>query len=475
MQPPFPAHLFHAFLPACRVAGASTKNVRAAADYVKSFIPADVMKRQLENRASSGGASGGAPSRASRSPSQVVHMKVEAGALDDLQDGPAGGTGPGPMASTAPATINVAAPPPDASPGSPGGYDADLATCRVLVKVRSDKGAKALGLGGTAALCEINKNRILSLLPQNATGVSSKHKWPLQLLRRYGQQGKSFYFEAGRRCPSGPVLLYLDMTATDVARLFQTADTALDSYRKESADQKNEELDALRKYKERVQAEEAQKQKEREAAMAKYKREAEAIAKKQIAERARKDAEAQQGIAAEEASKLRTRKQNMSGAGRNAFLAKRNAVDDARQRRGSQLNISERAARAAAPKEGGSSSIGFVEQDEWGVGKSRIWKALNPRPLAYQTAKERAEKEDKIDMGAVGLIRNYATMNNIAHDDQFHMTGEHEVTSPTKVQGRNGNTEVQNHDLDEDEHVRRRRPGPDGCITFPRNSLRLSA
>ena len=104
MHPPFPAHLFHAFLPACRVAGASTKNVRAAADYVKSFIPADVMKRQLENRASSGGASGGAPSRASRSPSQVVHMKVEAGALDDLQDGPARGTGPGPMASTAPAT-----------------------------------------------------------------------------------------------------------------------------------------------------------------------------------------------------------------------------------------------------------------------------------------------------------------------------------------------------------------------------------
>ena len=193
-------------------------------------------------------------------------MQMEAGALDDPQGGPAGGAGPGPMASVAPATTNTAALPPAASPPSPGGDALDPATCKVLVKVRTDKGAKALGLGG-AALCEINKNRILTLLPQNAAGVSSKHKWPLQLLRRYGQQGKSFYFEAGRRCPSGPVLLYLDMSAPDVARLFQTADNALDGYRKESADQKNQELDQLRKYKERVQAEEAQKEKDREVAM----------------------------------------------------------------------------------------------------------------------------------------------------------------------------------------------------------------
>ena len=47
----------------------------------------------------------------------------------------------------------------------------------------------------------------------------------------------------------------------------------------------------------------------------KYKREAEAIAKKQIADRARMAAEAEQAHEAEEASKLRTRAQNMSGCG----------------------------------------------------------------------------------------------------------------------------------------------------------------
>ena len=328
--------------------GALTKNVRAAADYIKTFIPADVMKRQLAR--------------------------------------PPGYDGP------------------------PGYDDMDLAACRVQVKVRADNGATALGLGGDA-LCEINKDRVLSLLPQNATGVRSRHKWPLNLLRRFGQEGTSFYFEAGRRCASGPVLLYLDMSATDVALLLQTANTALDGFRKESTEQKNEELDSLRKNKERVKAkqtEEAQKQLEREAAaLTTHRREAEAVATKQNAERARQEAQAQQDVAAEEASKLQTERQNVGGdeslAGRTAFLAKRNAVDGERQRRAEQLNISEGAARAAAPKESASSSIGFVDQDEWGVGKSRIWKALNPRPLAYQTAKERAEKEDKIDMGAVGL------------------------------------------------------------------------
>lgn len=120
--------------------------------------------------------------------------------------------------------------------------------------------------------------------------------------------------------------------------------------------------------------------------------------------------------------------------------------------------------------EGGNTSFGVAEQDEWGVGKSRIWKALNPRPLAYQTAKERAEKEDKIDMGAVGN-KNFSSMMNIQgdlHNDDLYedgyTTGEHEVTSPTKIKGRNG-TEVHNHDLDEDEHVRR--PGLEVCIAFP--------
>lgn len=342
-------------------AGALTKNVRAAADYIKTFIPADVMKRQLAR--------------------------------------PPGYDGP-------------------------PGYDemdlVDLAACRVQVKVRTDNGATALGLGGDA-LCEINKNRVLSLLPQNATGVRSRHKWPLQLLRRFGKEGKSFYFEAGRRCPSGPVMLYLDGSTTDVTLLLQTANTALDGFRKEATEQKNEELDALRKYKGRVQAEEAQKQKEHEAAMATHRRETEAIATKQIAERARQEAQAQQDVAVEAASKLQTERLNVGGgeslAGRAAFRPKRNAVDEDRQRRALQLNISERAARAAAPKESASSSIGFVDQDEWGAGKSKIWKALNPRPLAYQTAKERAEKEDKIDMGAVGVTRDYT---NFDLDEEEH-------------------------------------------------------
>ena len=73
--PPSPAHFLSIlFLHARRVAGASTKNVRAAADYVKSFIPADVMKRQLERKGSvnSLGAGGSSrPSRSSRAPSQV--------------------------------------------------------------------------------------------------------------------------------------------------------------------------------------------------------------------------------------------------------------------------------------------------------------------------------------------------------------------------------------------------------------------
>ena len=51
-----------------------------------------------------------------------------------------------------------------------------------------------------------------------------------------------------------------------------------------------------------------------------------------------------------------------------------------------------------------------------GAGKSRIWKALNPKPLAYQTRKEKQEKEDgKVDMGIVGS-RDFNAVRDLAAD-----------------------------------------------------------
>jgi hypothetical protein len=60
-------------------------------------------------------------------------------------------------------------------------------------------------------------------------------------------------------------------------------------------------------------------------------------------------------------------------------------------------DVSEQVAKAVAPRRPSTLNI-FAkapEDDEWGKGKSKIWKALNPRPLAYESPRQKAERAEE--------------------------------------------------------------------------------
>jgi hypothetical protein len=79
---------------------------------------------------------------------------------------------------------------------------------------------------------------------------------------------------------------------------------------------------------------------------------------------------------------------------------------------GTRLSIT--GASKLAVKETTSASLfSDVKKEDPLAGKSKIWLALNPQPIARQTAAERRQQqEDRVDLGVLGT-KNYSFMTAV--------------------------------------------------------------
>eukprot|EP00041_Stephanoeca_diplocostata_P019795 m.430652 g.430652 ORF g.430652 m.430652 type:complete len:324 (+) comp21399_c0_seq3:1379-2350(+) len=160
-------------------------------------------------------------------------------------------------------------------------------TFQVQVVVRATDDTASIGVpggtasnGGTNALCEITHDCRLTLLLEGALGVDQRHKWPLPLLRRYGRRGGAFYFEAGRRCASGPALVFLE--TPEVEAVFSATEAALARFRQQAAERANAQAQSIAAVQEIARQEEAKSDMRRKKSMHQYNREALTLAKQQI-------------------------------------------------------------------------------------------------------------------------------------------------------------------------------------------------
>jgi len=334
----------------------------------------------------------------------------------------------------------------DRTKNSPRRNSTSNSLVQIECRVRKDETSDRLNLSGSA-LCEITVDRKLTLLPKGAVDLNKNHKWPLQLLRRYGQQGSAFYFEAGTRCASGQALIYLDMTGDNVKKLFESADKALEEFRQLASDLKQKELSAIALYQQQTKLEEETKERQQSDAMAKYKQQAEIIARKQLREEATKRDVGKRKLEEErkaEEKKVQLEKERHAADRVDITKRQEKAVAD-RAKVAQHLTLSKRNEKAVAPH---VAYTPFKQQEEWGAGKSKIWKALNPQPLYHQTAKDRREQQDKEDLGVIGGNRNFRAMMDVMEEQGFETDGP--MISPVK--NVNGQREVDD-DLEEYDHV----------------------
>jgi hypothetical protein len=146
------------------------------------------------------------------------------------------------------------------------------ATQTFQVSVADGPDAARLGLGGHA-VCTVSPDCTLSVLPRGSSSMKSEHRWPLPLLRRYGRKGDAFYFESGRRCASGPAILFLQTTAMDA--VFEAVEAQLAVFRAKADQDAAAHAKAVAMLQAQKRADEERVEVERAAAVLKYKKEAE--------------------------------------------------------------------------------------------------------------------------------------------------------------------------------------------------------
>lgn len=125
-------------------------------------------------------------------------------------------------------------------------------------------------------------------------------------------------------------------------------------------------------------------------------KDATAIAKKRAAEKeAAEKKAAAEAAAAEEA--IRDKKEQEEAERSARLKAQRQKQKELEAKSANVGDVSEQVAKAVAPRRPSTLNI-FAkapEDDEWGKGKSKIWKALNPRPLAYESPRQKAERAEE--------------------------------------------------------------------------------
>lgn len=320
-----------------------------------------------------------------------------------------------------------------------------------LVNCEETDLGSALGLIGEGSIKVHETKRQFTVT--NHYDSSAKESWTVTALRRYGREEGKFYFEAGRRCASGEGMMYL--VSDDCDEIFEKVDAHVRSAREEMKAKKAAKQKVIQEANAKRAAEAAEKAAEEEkraaVAQAAHAKEAEAEAHRRIEEKkraeiqAQKDAEEAERAAAvektrqEEARKARSKgnkkesiygtvadamataaamTETVSEASKKAMAQKGPAVQA--KKKGPPVQARKKVATAAAeaPAEAPAADpyAGMFQEEEWGAGKSRIWKALNPKPLAYQSRKDKQEMEDgKVDMGIVGS-RDFNAVRDLAAD-----------------------------------------------------------
>jgi hypothetical protein len=102
---------------------------------------------------------------------------------------------------------------------------------------------------------------------------------------------------------------------------------------------------------------------------------------------------------------------------RRSMIQRRNSAAVKRQDQAKQLTLSKKSETRLEPKSRTDASVLFggeaAQEEEWGEGKSKIWKALNPKPLYYETAKDRRERSEAVVLGVVGGGRNFTSRRDM--------------------------------------------------------------
>eukprot|EP00035_Acanthoeca_spectabilis_P002855 m.89867 g.89867 ORF g.89867 m.89867 type:complete len:862 (+) comp11787_c0_seq1:91-2676(+) len=322
------------------------------------------------------------------------------------------------------------------------------------VTVRQSEFATKLKLQGVCEFTVTSANKVYMV--HSASGECST--WPVQLLRRYGRpQGSTshslVYLEAGTRCASGQGILEFDTSGKmQTNGLLRAMINATRAVKQEALLKMAERNKAIAEAQKRVQEQEAAEQKAREEAAARHAAQAKIEAQKRIEERKRAEkaaaAEAKRKAEEEaaEAKRKAAAQQKTSEdiyASREDLLKQRAEKTKELEERAEKLEISDKMQAALATKTHDKYASMFNDSHDDRANKSKIWLALNPQPLAFQTAQDRREKEENIiEVGMPGG-RNFNAMRDILtnvveevpeeepEEEFLDLDGANEFSNPT--------------------------------------------
>lgn len=198
----------------------------------------------------------------------------------------------------------------------------------------------------------------------------------------------------------------------------QAKSSAADAWKTANDAQIAERQKKIAEVKEKRNQNEEQETTRRMSAVAANMNEAMKIAKQKEEERKSAKAEAEHKLKeAKEAAKMKKAEEETT---RLQHLKKAQEEKKALEEKAAKFEVSEMTEKLVQPKQTTSANLFAVapEDDEWGKGKSKIWKALNPRPLAYQTPRQRAEAEEAkiITTSTAATGHDYTFLNGVREE-----------------------------------------------------------
>lgn len=176
-------------------------------------------------------------------------------------------------------------------------------------------------------------------------------------------------------------------------------------------------LDARAAQKKKEAAEDAR----REVAIKRHSVDAQRLARDQREADKKEEVRLRQAREAAEVNKEATQRKRLSSfadGSRTASLITQREAEKQRSDRASKLSVDGKSEKRMSIRKSSAESL-FGKEEEWGAGKSKIWKALNPQPLAFQTARDRATREENklvVDGTRKGHGADFLLLNTVAHE-----------------------------------------------------------
>eukprot|EP00039_Didymoeca_costata_P030349 m.29133 g.29133 ORF g.29133 m.29133 type:complete len:673 (+) comp8067_c0_seq1:338-2356(+) len=287
------------------------------------------------------------------------------------------------------------------------------------VHIRKTVEAAKLDLGGTA-LCSITPDNKIIVVPMGSTAVDPRHVWPLQFLRRYGRDDGVFYFECGRRCASGPATLYFETPHEEA--LFSAADVKVRQIKANAqaaqAAKAAEQQAMIAKLREQKRIQEEKEAEARERAIREHEERAMAEAKAQMKQEAEAKKLAMLQRELDEKKKEAESKLEPDYEHRAAVMNRQKSMAKIRHDKAKKIETNKKEEEVVTKKVEIKQGVDIFKDQAADPyeGKSKIWKALNPQPLAFQTAKDRRERTEAVSVGLIGQ-RNYTFLNTVIHEE----------------------------------------------------------